>query len=50
MVFLQRLAASTGGVYRQAARPSDLVGVFDQAVAELTCEGIVITRGAHPAG
>jgi len=48
--FLQRLAASTGGLYLWTSKASDLGDIFDQIVSELACEGIIVARQGiiHP--
>jgi Mg-chelatase subunit ChlD len=42
--YLQRLAASTNGLYMHAATAGDLAQVFDRAISELACEGTVYSR------
>jgi hypothetical protein len=44
--YLQRLAASTNGLYMHAAGAVDLAEVFDRVVSELACEGTVLSKAA----
>lgn len=42
--YLQRLAATTNGLYMHAAGAGDLAQVFDRVISELACEGTVFSR------
>lgn len=42
--YLQRLAASTGGVYIHASTAAALGDAFDRVVSDLACEGTIVSR------
>lgn len=42
--YLQRLAASTNGLYMHASTAGDLTEIFDRVISELACEGTVYSN------